>query len=388
MMHKKLPMFDALTGIRALGAWWIVLFHMQEELVFLVSPDSPLMKFASVGHVGITLFFTLSGFVLAYNYKRKFQTIKWDEYFQFLWQRLARLYPIHLATLFFLLSLVAVAGVAGVQLNQPDRYLPVDFFRQLLLINGWETPIRTTWNGVAWTLSLEWLCYLMFPFLAYVTLHFRKPIATFAALIGILWVAAIGRLAIGMPELLLNPAEFIGYFWSHLEGLIKQPGLFLFGFLVHQLYETQFGERFNWKVLTAIAFGGFVISSLVYPSLEASISTSVDISTLLTAPFMGALIYSLAWERGSVAQLLKTKPMMYWGYTSYALFMTHTIVLLVLRQVIPFEKFAANNVGIGTVLFLVYLLIIAVVARLTYICVEEPSRDWMKSRFKRVSISK
>ena len=50
------------------------------------------------GYLGVELFFTLSGFILCHVYLQGFGEGGF-KYADFLWARLARIYPVHVATL-------------------------------------------------------------------------------------------------------------------------------------------------------------------------------------------------------------------------------------------------------------------------------------------------
>ena len=170
-----------------MGAWWVVIYHLKDELALLLSKDSLLIHFINAGHIGVTLFFILSGFILTYNYANTFNSLSLSNYLHFLGQRLARIYPVHIFTLVSLLLLIVTANVAGYSLGSPERYTAGKFFEHLFLVNGWSLPINTSWNGVAWTLSVEWLCYLLFPQKANVRLfgllrlNAQQEMNTFAA---------------------------------------------------------------------------------------------------------------------------------------------------------------------------------------------------------------
>ncbi len=62
------PPLPALTGLRAVAAGWVVLFHYRDDLLALVPGLAPLDTFMRAGYLGVDLFFPLSGFVLAYTY--------------------------------------------------------------------------------------------------------------------------------------------------------------------------------------------------------------------------------------------------------------------------------------------------------------------------------
>src|SRR5690242_14121324 len=95
----------ALTGLRGVCAVWVMLFH-----AFFCAPffGTPLDWVLSAGHMGVDVFFVLSGFVLAYNYADATWTAR--SYGAFLRKRFARIYPVHA---FMLLVFVVVVPLVA-----------------------------------------------------------------------------------------------------------------------------------------------------------------------------------------------------------------------------------------------------------------------------------
>ena len=59
--------YDALTGMRAIAA--IMLFVYHNRKYWRNDLPWPVMRFISEWHIGVTVFFVLSGFLLAYRYQ-------------------------------------------------------------------------------------------------------------------------------------------------------------------------------------------------------------------------------------------------------------------------------------------------------------------------------
>ena len=118
----------------------------------------------------------LSGFVLAYNYHDTFATLDCARYGRFLWQRLARIYPAHclgLATW----GLLGSANVALKHKAMLPLYGAKALLAQLFLVHGWSIPLVMSWNYPAWSISMEWLAYLVFPPLIRTLVRYRGPAA-------------------------------------------------------------------------------------------------------------------------------------------------------------------------------------------------------------------
>ena len=87
----------ALTGLRGIAALWVFLFHAELLTADMTDGSFDFLKMvASAGYLGVDLFFVLSGFVIAYNYADLELHRSVSKFSDFLWKRLARIYPAHL----------------------------------------------------------------------------------------------------------------------------------------------------------------------------------------------------------------------------------------------------------------------------------------------------
>lgn len=59
--------YDALTGMRAIAAIMVFVYHNRKY--WRNDLPWPVMRFISEWHIGVTVFFVLSGFLLAYRYQ-------------------------------------------------------------------------------------------------------------------------------------------------------------------------------------------------------------------------------------------------------------------------------------------------------------------------------
>ncbi len=147
----------ALTGLRALAALWVILFHLRPELKATLPGWERSIDFALMpGYLGVDLFFVLSGFIISYNYAGQLSSFSWRAYTGFLWARLSRLYPVHIFTLFILVILVGLAPWLGLQIEDEAIFTLDGLLRSLVLCHGWTLPIEKHWNIPSWSISAEW----------------------------------------------------------------------------------------------------------------------------------------------------------------------------------------------------------------------------------------
>ena len=147
----------ALTSIRGLAAWWVVLYHFREEIPGIAG--TPLLRFMAHGYLAVDLFFELSGFVIALNYARTFRSVTWADSTNFFGLRLARIYPLHIFILLvFLINPIAITLFS--MNGQPgDRYSPGYFILSVLLFRAWKTTLSLPaiwalrWSGIAFFMS-------------------------------------------------------------------------------------------------------------------------------------------------------------------------------------------------------------------------------------------
>ena len=136
--RRELP---ALTGVRFLAAWYVVLFHALPGLAHRYPLPKLLGTFLSNGYLAVGLFFLLSGFILAYTYEGQIDGASGRTRF---WEaRFARIYPV------YLLSLVLSYTLA--------TSLPFGTRLAVLgMVQAWNPlnpDMAGAWNYPAWTLS-------------------------------------------------------------------------------------------------------------------------------------------------------------------------------------------------------------------------------------------
>lgn len=171
----------ALTGLRIVAAVWVVLFHFRPMLGD-ASPGfrDALAPVLDCGAQGVDLFFILSGFVLTWNYlDRMGRSWSVRANLHFLWLRLARVWPVYLVTLHLAaVWVIFTLHVGHVPSPEAGQLTAISYVRQILLVQLWFQPYfdGSSWDGPAWSISAEWLAYLLFGLLILVI--FRMKHAT------------------------------------------------------------------------------------------------------------------------------------------------------------------------------------------------------------------
>jgi peptidoglycan/LPS O-acetylase OafA/YrhL len=169
MEPKRLTSLDALRGIAALS---VVFWHWQH--FFALSGDwqpgwsrarEPLFwlfkPFYLQGWAAVDLFFVLSGFVFLWLYGERVRERAIGAG-RFALLRLSRLYPLHLVLL------LAVAAMQYAFWRGHGAFFIYDandlphFVAQLFLVQNWYPHAPQSFDGPAWSVSLECLLYVLF----------------------------------------------------------------------------------------------------------------------------------------------------------------------------------------------------------------------------------
>ncbi|WP_330172859.1 acyltransferase [Streptomyces sp. NBC_01498] len=144
--RDRLP---SLTGLRFWAALIVVLYHLSRQ----VGEIPGLSQATWYGRSGVTFFFVLSGFVLAWTYdgQRVPATV-------FLWRRFARIWPLLVVT-----SAASVAVWIAIGKEVSTKAV----LATLLMVHAWvaDPVIQKGANPAAWSLSDEAWFYLVFPLL-------------------------------------------------------------------------------------------------------------------------------------------------------------------------------------------------------------------------------
>ncbi len=373
-----------LTGIRFVAAFWVLAYHLQGPFNVLGLLSIPVLAdVMRVGRLGVDLFFALSGFILTHTYlTRMGGALHIKQTLKFWWLRLARIYPVHLVMLIIAgLAVFAQARVGGEQVDR-DWWNPVDFVKNLLLIQEWGPDPQRGWNFVAWSLSMEWLAYLVFPVLVLILWRLHKHVPTFVLVIA--WIAVLAPL-VGYGLGTSDP-----YYTNNWGSTYRIASEFTAGaityLIVMRLADRGRGVERTAEWLSALLPLAVVAGSVFLARLPAAQPPANALNPdaeplppyfhLTLVPLLVAWIGALALAQGGMARALSTRALVLGGFISYSLYMTHLVWMGLWRA-------GMDAVGIdgGPLYALSVVGLIAgalVIAWLMWKIVEEPAREWMR----------
>lgn len=149
VVRPKSPgVFPALTGVRVLAAY-LVFFH--HNTLLPCQSGRLLGSILTEGHVGVTIFYVLSGFLIAHRYRDSLGFSR-TSLFTYFWNRFARIYPLYCA-------LVVITLLMQHESN------PRIWLLHLTLVKGFVEKHKFAGIAQAWSLTVEETFYVLAPLL-------------------------------------------------------------------------------------------------------------------------------------------------------------------------------------------------------------------------------
>jgi peptidoglycan/LPS O-acetylase OafA/YrhL len=377
-----------LTGIRFIAAAWVLLYHFQGPLGTLGLTGVPVFgDVVRVGRLGVDLFFALSGFILTHTYlTRMGPRFHVRATLKFWWLRLARIYPVHLVMIVVAaIAMLAQARITGSEWK--SWFTPQDALAQILLIQEWGPNPQRGWNFVAWSISMEWLAYLVFPAMVLLLWIFARRLPTAVLVVG--WMLAL------IPLMRYGLDTTNAYYMHEWGSTIRIATEFTAGAFTYLIIRRFLPDSATdpapvvERVATALSFilpllvvaGAVLLANLpaAQPPARVLAEDAEPLPPyfhLLLVPLLVAWIGALALSRRGLARWLATSTLILGGFISYSLYMTHMVWFGLWRVLM-------NAIGItaGLLYALGVVVLIGaslVIAWLMWRLIEEPAREWMR----------
>lgn len=298
---------DALTGLRFFAAIWVMLFHYREITPTWTYRFPIVDPWIAMGGLGVDLFFVLSGFILCHVYSHKFEkVISRDDYINFMLFRVARLYPVHIATFMFMIILIALQALFGGS-NHPERYTLLMVLSSLTMTHAWFTSVITP-NMPAWSISAEFFAYIFFPFAYFASSKYKI----------FFYITILISLTI---SILMSPPFDSTFAFN--ESLFRVTAGFLFGM-------AAFKYRHMFTRIVIFNFGSLIVVAIIVFWIGIFGDFYGPIGLLL----FSFLILSLTNENDWLSRAMSNRFIVMGGVLSFGMYMLHWPVRIVLREIL------------------------------------------------------
>lgn len=313
-----------LTSLRWVAATLVFLLHAN-ELVIAQSvaiqqgltdqqPHTWVNRIADQGSAGVSFFFVLSGFVLAWS--QRSATTSSDFYRR----RVARIYPAYAVACVVAVPVIYLLGEMAGPMHLAQAVFP------LTLLQAWVPHPRIAYggNGVSWSLSCEAFFYATFPFL--------MPRLAAAGVRRLLGTAAVAALVPLVLALALRPtdAESAAFMFIYANPLARMAE-FVLGIALACLLRS--GVRVPWLRLGPV----LALAAVVYVAM-GWVPLYLHSIPLTVVPF-AAVVFAAAQsdlEAGdrpaAERRVLHAGWFVRLGQWSFAFYLLHQLVLRVIRE--------------------------------------------------------
>lgn len=285
----------SLTGLRGIVALWVTVFHFSYFKSFWIQ------SVVGKGYVAVDIFFVLSAFLLAVSYSGKFQHLTFDGVKTFYKKRINRIYPVYFLSVVFLFLFI---------IKNPSWS---EFLVNAGLLQCFFNP-NYSFNEVYWSLSTEWICYLIFPFMLWGLLRYKINS----------WILIVSGLVLRgvisyLPDMYFDHSPLMGNRSSQyldvvlgVSSLVRTVSSYLIGIGIAFLPELKI-KKSNFFV-----YGVVILFFLLLYTGRG----------IFFVPLLSAMIIKhLYSERKSfVKTFLETKAVYFLGNISYSLYIIHYIV--------------------------------------------------------------
>ncbi len=352
---------NALTGLRFLGSFAVLLYHFGRSAMATSFPR--LFPFVDGAPFVLEFFFMLSGFVLGHTYFGRSLNAR-----EFYVKRLARVYPLYLIAL-----LASAPSFIVFQIPHSTlRAVIATVVTAPLLLQSLSPITAMAWNYPAWSVSVEVLLYGLFPAIC----KYVRNISV-RQCVWLLFGSWLTTLLPACLYVIVNP--------DHLAGMDTR---------YHGLFETQ--EYFGWlgfllhhPLFHVAEFVSGVALSRIFESMRQRTPKRVQLlfwpaaCTLLTAAYVGgslpyplvhnglmmpaiaALILGCSAGRGVAVRLLGSRVFVVLGEASYAIYILQYPVYSLFKTA---YLWVTTRHPLGSLIFrtpgllVVYLLVLIIVS--------------------------
>ncbi|MGE3517786.1 MAG: acyltransferase family protein [Vicinamibacterales bacterium] len=302
--HDQMP---ALTGIRFVLALWVIVHHLSGpgRMLHPLASASPVVgALIGAAFAALTVFFAISGFVLA----RRYRSTRWTRprLLRYAAARFGRIYPLYLLSLVILAPIILEAARSG-ELGGPWNCLSL-LANHALLLQGWVKP-AVNWNTPAWSLSCEVFFYACAPLVVRGVRHPSWPRIVGVALVAFAVPVAL-RLTVAppIPKVLLYFGDFVA------------------GVAAAGAYERLGGQSGRlsyvgpWLSAAGLIGGMGLLLWRAASGWSLLFDAGVRLASLL-------LVLGLASSAGWLARMLSSRRALVLGGASYAIYILHVPLL-------------------------------------------------------------
>jgi len=315
--------FKGLDGLRCIGMLLITLSHIEWlKLHFGYENYFGYFRQPALGNMAVTLFFTLSGFLITYRLLKEKEITGKISLSSFYKRRMARILPLYyliVGLTFLVFANFVFYDMPGELIQWRDHKTTIGLIYLLHIPNIYYLFPKLPLVAHTWTVGVELQFYLLWPLLlTYSTKLFRAMVFCLAGFLALKGVASMIPYIYYNGEFIrdLNRFLFISRFETFMIGGIAAWSLINNKKGILRVIYTRSVQWISLLLFFGLLFSGWAlqgIDQLVYAGLFALILLNVASNTNSLLKFN--------W-----------RPMLYLGKISYGVYIFHPVVIFTILK--------------------------------------------------------
>jgi peptidoglycan/LPS O-acetylase OafA/YrhL len=356
VLKKTVPQIYSHTGLRGIAAMSVVVSHFSQDSTLCWTHYQNIYRFFHWHGEAVDLFFILSGFILNWVYCSNNEKINWSLYLR---ARVARIMPLYYLTTFLYIPFSLIHhGIAG---YGADYLLTI--FSNIFMVSGIMDGFKHTINGPAWSIGVEFFCYLaVFPLL--VCLKGFLKLKRHGLLGSILLVGFLTFCVVHFYH--IDPIK-IGHFKWDSTWLTR--GIFGFseGFFICTIYQLSA----RWQPSHTTINVMFLVCVVIF--LMTRLAYLPSYLLLYAFPL---LVYCTIFDLGIGSTILRTKPLQWLGERSYSIYLWHMPILIFQVSLFSLIK---KVMPTGPLDCLLLVILVLMISEFSYQFFESPCRRFIRN---------
>lgn len=367
--------FKGLNGLRFIGAFSVLIGHIELIKYFNGLPN--LMKYAfyknTNGHLGVLLFFVLSGFLITYFLIVEIEHRQKINFKNFYIKRLLRIWPIYyLMIVFAIFVLPTILSLFGENTNIYS-YTQIKYY--IFFLPNIAKSCNYAIPGAVhlWSIGVEEQFYLIWPILIYI---FRKRLFHLFVIIFITF---------SILPLLVDFIYIRSDYFQKIPDIKKIISAFLSSFKINAMalggiFAYLHIQKFKFIEILHSSFYELCIFSTTFIlwSLGINIGTfSDEIYSILFA----CIIYTTATKNKPIINL-ENKIFNFLGKISYGIYVYHWVILMITLKLINLchINFHEKQILANCILYVTSITFTILISYISYKYIEAPIMN-MKKKF-------
>jgi peptidoglycan/LPS O-acetylase OafA/YrhL len=346
-------MIKPLTALRFIFAFMVLMSHF---IIFSKSEAPFLYHLFYEGYVGVSFFFVLSGFILAYSYQERFISGSVGKR-TFYISRIARIYPMHV---------VCVLIYIWIRKDFPvDSHYIATLFKYLSLTQAYTELQQPTFNAASWSLSCELFFYLLFPFIiAWLSKSRRSLIACFGLFVAVVAVVTFRSESNEFYDWLL----YISPYFRIVD--------FGIGIVLFNICRSGVFNKWRKRIPPTPLELSAILLSVVFYCAAYYIPQAYRHAMWYWVP-ISFLIYVFYYQAGRISKFLSTKTWVLLGEISFSFYLVQGFINHYIKRADALLDAPVPQY----MLFMIIAVITTVISYLFFRYIEKPANKLIKRTF-------